>query len=240
MPDKNVVLVIRPRNCHYCGNGFYALGHLVDSIKANNIDVVDLAGQDAIKERVTQAIEKYNPDIVLSFGHGSPFVYTAENEKIVFDKNNIDILANRIWHTLSCLVGQKLGMEMVECGGLAFSGYNESWYWVAEDVNQDAYKDKYAKYFFDADNTIAFILAVTKNVAEAYRAGQDKYNQYIDCWLENPDDDEYASEIAKWLIWDRDVSVVYTQQQQYVFEKNVLPIAVMGLPIILGVVASYR
>ena len=233
-----MILIIRPLDCRYCGNGYYAFGHLKNKLIKNGLNVIDLAGDKATKENIIKTIQKYKPSIVLSFGHGSPLLYTAENEQVIFDDSNINLLQNKVWHTLSCLVGQKLGKDMIKAGGMLFSGYTEEWIWIAEDVNQDAYEDKYAKSFFASDNQIALTLVTTLNINKTEEIAKEAYNKYINYWLKNPKGDKYASEIIKWLIWDRDIYVIYCKKLE---TASFMPAAIMSIPVILGfAIAKYN
>ena len=246
MPDQNYILIIRPKNCHYCGNGFYALAHAIEQIKNlsmnPNLQIIDLSAEQADNPYIIDTINQYDPLLVISFGHGNTTVYTADSENPVFTMENIDILAGRIWHTLSCLVGAKLGPEMVKRGGLAFSGYEQEWTWVVYGTTEDdPYEDKYAKGFYISDNQCSITLAITLDIKKASEEAIKEYNRWIDYWIENPDDDENAVEIAKWLIWDRDAYVVFVYQAEHIAKPSpLLPLAIMGLPVLLGLTVSAK
>lgn len=238
MPDENTILIIRPRDCRYCGNGYHALAHVIEEIKEKtDKKVIDLAAEDAEKENVLNALQEFDPLLVISFGHGLPDLVTGNSEKTIFDTKNISLLSGRVWHALSCLAGKLLGVQMVLNSGLAFLGYDEEWVWIAEDVNSDPYEDKYAKAFYESDNACSIVLSLSLNIPQANIEMTDSYNQWIDYWLENPDNDPYAIEIAKWLIWDRDAIVVYTYETVKVPQHSpLLPLTVMSLPVVFGLI----
>jgi len=227
-------LFIRPRDCHDCGNGYYGMGHAIDAIESSlDTNIVDLNATEATMQPVIDAINENNPDIVFSFGHGLSHVATGNNEQPIFTEDNIDILSGRRWHALSCLVGRWLGMEMVIKNGLSFNGYDESWYWVADDTSVDPYTDRYAEGYYKSHNAGIINLAETDDPLASYQASVDEYNNWIDQWLENPDEDKYATEVAKWLIWDRNNHVTYTKPVA-LSSSRLAPIAVMGIPMVVG------
>jgi len=243
MPDENKILVIRPRDCRYCGNGYYALAHAIEQIKNlslnPNLEVIDLAAEDAEKEPVLNALEEHDPYLIISFGHGYSSAYTGNSETPIFDTNNIYLLAGRIWKTLSCQVGKLLGLQMVREGGIAFLGYDEDWVWLALDSSADPYEDKHAKAFYISDNQGSIVLGVTYDPSKASDEAIKEYNRWIDYWLENPEEDPKAVEIVKWLIWDRDALVLYLYGYEEIrLPSPLLPIAVMSLPVMLGIAIS--
>lgn len=237
---NNNTLFIIPKSCKNCGNGFYALFHVVNEIKERRpeLNVIVLADDDAVKNKVVDAINQFDPYIVISFGHGSPFEMRGDDERVIFSIDNVEILNGRIWHTLSCSVGKYLGPFMVATGGGVFFGYDEDWYWVAEDVNIDAYDDPYARAFFESNNVCSLNILLD-NVENAWNEGIRKYNEWIDYWLRS--EDKYAVEVAKWLIWDRDNFVYIPTAVIPSYEISpIIPILLMGVPAFVGAIAAFK
>jgi len=254
MPDSNTIMLIRPDHCELrgsdvCPQGYYALEHVIQALATlssslnPNLNIIDVAGENAVKNVVTAKINENDPFIIISFGHGNQYVYTAQDVMPVFTEDNIDLLAGRIWHALSCLVGKGLGKDMVASGGLIFSGYIEEWHWFVdpehpEHYNEDPYIDKYAKGFYASDNQIAITLALTLNPEKAKEEGMKVYNAWIDYWYNS--DDQYASEAIKWLVWDRDAYVYYTPEMIHIAHPSAAPVLLMSFPVILGLALTYK
>jgi hypothetical protein len=253
MPNADAMLIVRPRDCRYCEHGYYALGHAVSDavdvinnpedtpglIPVQDLTIYDLAATDAERTPVINAIREYDPLIVNSFGHGTPTMYTGNSESAIIDISNVNIMAGRMWHTLSCLCGQYLGAEMIRQGGLAFLGYTQDWVWAYDPelgVGGDPQLDTYAWPFFESDNQVTVILSVTHDPGLAYQWAYDTYEAWIDYWLKS--DDRYAAEVAKWLIWDRDAFSLYTSGAPLPMttELTLTKIAVMASPLLLGAV----
>lgn len=246
MPNDNLVLIIRPKDCIYCGNMYYGLGYVIDEIKKYK-DVVVLEEKEAEKDNILAKIEEYDPGIVIATGHGTPIYYTANSCNPpamacvpVITMDNCGLLSNRITHMFSCLTAISLGPEIMDKGAIAYSGYKQEWYWLTQNEDDgDPYKDQYAYPYFHSDNSGSIVLGATGNMAQATRATLDGYNYWIDYWLNNPNDDPYALEVAKWLIWDRDAYVdilAGNPQPYYSLEGKAILLLTLAL---LGGIGTY-
>jgi len=77
-------MFVRPINCHDCGNGFHALGHVVDYAQQQGVIVTDIAGENANKDYVFSAIDSNNPTSFYGFGHGGS-CYSEDTEILTED-----------------------------------------------------------------------------------------------------------------------------------------------------------
>jgi len=200
MPDKKTFLFIMPlhNEClEYC--------ILTKPIKEEAIrlgyNVISLEGEDAVPEKIWEAIETYDPYFVYSSGHGAPTLHTVENVLDCWwiptnipghehNDTNVDMLKGRMVYLLSCCCGLELIPATVGAGGNAGIGYDDFWYWVI-DTDYSPEEDPYAKSFFDCSNVLAISLLQGDDVRTACKKAYDAYTAMAEYWAkwleENPD-----------------------------------------------------
>jgi len=171
--------------------------------------IYDLNGEDCVKEQIYNILEVIDPIFFFAMGHGAPDAFTDNNEEIVWQcgENSCYLpptnLKGRIVYLWSCLTARELGPKIIEYGAISYIGYNEEWAWVSSTTPAgDPYNDPYAACFFDSASEIIRALVDGCTVGQAVQKSIDKYNAWISYWEQS--EDIYASEIIKWLIWDRD------------------------------------
>jgi len=203
--DTNVhnMMFIRPKNCHYCINGYDALKYAVDYADSKGIWwISDIQKEEAVKNTVYGHIDVVNPGSIYGFGHGSPTVYTGDDEKSIFSVLECSKLSGRIVYLLSCLTANLLGPSIISNGAKAYAGFRVSWTWITSSTDIDPYTDHYGKGYFESANELWISLCNGATFGEALQASVDKYNYWINYWLSG--DDPIKEEVAKWLIHDRD------------------------------------
>ena len=205
LPNESNMLFIRPKNCRYCGNGFYALGHAKNYAQSKGFSVIDIAEKNANKEPVYNAITQYDPASVYGFGHGLDCRYTGDSEEDIYNCYECSNLNGRIVYLLSCLTANGLGLEIIRNGAVAYAGFNISWTWIAQgETDTDPYTDKYAKCFYESANALWVSLCDGDDFHTAVQRSIDKYNEWIDYWFNVAPQDPYSQECIKWLAFDRD------------------------------------
>ena len=85
MTNAKNMMVIRPRDCHVCGNGFYALQHIVDYARVKGFSVTDMAISQAEKNPIYLQIDRTDPLGVYGFGHGNVGRYTGNSESDIWN-----------------------------------------------------------------------------------------------------------------------------------------------------------
>ncbi|GAI40082.1 unnamed protein product, partial [marine sediment metagenome] len=138
--------------------------------------------------------------------------YTADIAKVedwVFRTTDCDILAGRITYLLSCLTAVNLGPAIIAAGGIAYAGYNRTWWWATEDkpeIEKDPYEDWYAEGYLRASNELPMTLIRGGTVAQAVERCWNEYTRWVHIWETDPEraNDQWAAEIIKYLLWDRD------------------------------------
>lgn len=202
------ILDARPLHCRYGEQMYYGLLHAVQYAQSKGYNICDLAGSDAVKEKIYEKLDELNPIFFFGMGHGNIDKFTDDKEWAVWwcgEKSCSlppDNLRGRIVYLWSCLTARQLGPKIIEHGGWSYAGFKEEWVWVPDRLGGDPYDDKYAKGFFESGNELIIALLDKKTMQEAVQASLDKYNEWIDYWKQS--DDPGASECIKWLAWDRD------------------------------------
>jgi len=205
MPNETKMMFARPKNCRYCGHGYYGLLHAVQYAQAKGLwNITDLSGEQVNKTNVYEAIDRDDPFSFYGFGHGSPSIFTDDSELPLFTTTECSKLSGRIVYLLSCLTGQQLGPAIIQNGALAYAGFNVSWTWLSvSGTDGDPYDDRYARCFWESANELWIALCDGEEFHDAVQRSVDKYNEWIDYWYNNPEDPESQSCIM-WLAVDRD------------------------------------
>jgi len=197
-------MFVRPVNCHDCGNGFYALGHVIEYAQQQGQEIIDIAGGNANKAPVYAAIDSNNPTHFYGFGHGGNTRFTGDSEQDIFTVNECDKLAGKEVYLLSCLTANALGSAIIQNGATAYAGYRISWTWVSDSGSDgDPYQDLYAKGFYESANELWVALIDGKTFEEAVQAAIDKYNEWIDYWFDENPEAPQSQDAIMWLIHDR-------------------------------------
>jgi len=197
-------MFVRPVNCHDCGNGFHALGHVVDYARQKGINLIDITASDANKDPVYAAIDSNNPTHFYGFGHGGNTRFTGDSEEDIFTVNECDKLAGKEVYLLSCLTANSLGPAIIRNGATAYAGYRISWTWVSESgSDEDPNLDLYAKGFYESANELWVALIDGATFEEAVQAAINKYNWWIDYWFDENPEAPQSQDAIMWLIHDR-------------------------------------
>jgi len=202
--EKNNMMFIRPKNCHYCTHGYNGLYHsVIDADSKNKWDIIDIRATDAKKTKIYELIDKYKPASIHGFGHGAPSIYTGDDEKPIFTSIECAKTKGKIIYLLSCLTANLLGPAMIATGAKSYAGFNISWTWLTEgSIMRDPYDDKYAKGFYESSNELWKALCDGYTFKQALSASVAKYNYWINYWYNSSDPNK--NELIKWLAHDRD------------------------------------
>ena len=210
MVNPENMLFVRPHDCHYCGNGWWALYHVVQYAQSKGKwDITDLEGTQAELTPVHNALDTQTPLGLYGFGHGGPSVYTGNSENVIFSTTTgTNKLNNKIIYLLSCLTAQQLGLKIVQDGGKSYAGFMQEWNWLIEgSTDDDPYYDKYGKCFFESANQLWVAMIDGASFQEAINASMAKYNEWIDYWYDSGDPN--TPMVVGNLAHDRDILMAY-------------------------------
>ena len=173
------------------------------------LNVVDLEGDLATRVDLRVALDEKDPAFFVAYGHGNPTTMVGQYDAfgkpdIMLDLGNADWMAGRVVYLLSCETGKELGPEIIEAGGEAYIGYNESFYWYVKKPDRPG-GDLWARGFGSAVAAVVLTLLRGGTVQAAYERSIKTFDKYIEYWRQS--EDPFAREILKWLIWDRDATV---------------------------------
>lgn len=105
------VLICRPRFDQPTEHTFSFAGEILDWCRTAGFDIIELAEQEAVRERVEEQLTK-GIDIFIHYDHGREKALMGNDEKPVIDLKNCQLLANKETYTLACLSAKKLGVEV--------------------------------------------------------------------------------------------------------------------------------
>lgn len=202
--DDDKMMFVRPKNCQWCGNGYYALYHVVQyAQQLNQWEITDLSAEQAKKQPVYDALDTTNPGSFYGFGHGHNCRFTGDDTQDIFTCDECEKLQGRIVYLLSCLTANGLGPAIIQKGAVAYAGFNISWSWITNNPDGDPYDDIYALGFWESANELWVELLNGGTFIQAIQASIARYNWWIDYWWDNSSDPNSQSCIM-WLIHDRD------------------------------------
>lgn len=83
---------------------------IVDLMKENGIEFLDLPKGDAVREKVETILGEYPEMMVIHYDHGNEDCIWGQDEKVI-DLDNNKLLKNRECYSMSCLSAKILGAD---------------------------------------------------------------------------------------------------------------------------------
>jgi len=210
MPREMYVTVTRPDFEPATLLGSMALQHGIEYCQSRDFIVDDLSGNNAVRTKVLESLEKQDSIWFFGVGHGNKDIFSGQWLNYIFWTCNCKELRGRVVYLLSCITGKKLGPDMVDKGAASYIGYEDTFVFAYSAV-QDPLIDPYGKSFFEPVLEIIYRLADGYTTREAYNASMAKWNYWIDYWTRS--DDPYAPMILLLLIHDRDVQILLGSEE---------------------------
>jgi len=212
MGALNMMLNIMPYHCTCCIQAFKGMVHISDEARQQELNLIELQSDDAVKEPIWDTLEASDPIFVNGFGHGNIDIFTGDDEEAVFTDEECNILAGRVVYLLSCLTAVELGPAVIDAGGITYIGFDISWTWMAANITADPYNDWYAEGFYRSSNECPIALIQGDTVSVAKDRSIAEYNRWIEIWENERSGDPYAADAIGWLIYDRDGLTVLGDQ----------------------------
>jgi hypothetical protein len=125
-------IFIRPKFEEVTEITFEEAQDAIDYLQGKGETIIDLAVQDAVREKVETTL-KENPDAnVAHYDHGSEDSWVGNDERAVVDLNNVDLLVGRECYCDNCSSAKTLGVEAYKRKAKAYWGYKDIFYFTTD------------------------------------------------------------------------------------------------------------
>lgn len=202
--------------------------------------ILDSSGAYATKYSFFDTLQKYNPEIVIADGHGSPNSLTGQSlEEVLTGCVNNEVLSGRFVAGVSCLTGQRLGPDSRDKKAHAYIGFVNEFSWVVSPPYDPA-TDPAAMAFKEVIRKLVLLTCqhqqkriILKEVYDGIIREFERWERYYS--VPPGAYDPYAAEILLSLRSDKKgVITVGEEKYAYVAEIPIFPLA----PLSFGVIAS--
>lgn len=166
------------------------------------INVIDLDGDKANRERVIGTLEKRSPGLVVLNGHGSQDYITGHNNSVILEGNDKKAVENKIIYARSCKSAKVLGEKTISHGAKAYLGYDEDFMFLySRDKVSKPLEDKTATLFLGPSNQIPLSLLKSHSAGEANEKSKILFKKNIEKLLiDGPSSEHYKAITC--LYWD--------------------------------------
>lgn len=172
----------------------------------------------ALPENLRTVILEQNPRRLYLFGHGSSGIHTCERCQWFLTTGglNLDLMAGRYVHLLSCLTAQWLGHTIIEAGAIAYFGYFEDFMLMGWGSLKSG--RLFEAPFYGDIEIEALLGAGQTDLGVIYTRAIERFNEEIAYWEEHwaeesydgiPVDEYLAQQLITVLIHDRDALRCY-------------------------------
>ncbi|MBR3323518.1 hypothetical protein IKG16_01365 [Candidatus Saccharibacteria bacterium] len=165
--------------------------------------IFHLKGKRVNRRQIESILVKKSVKVILLNGHGSDKSIYGDNYEALIDKDNVELLFNKVAHALSCNTAKTLGPLAMKKGAKGYVGYDEKFVaFLQEDKISNPLKDDTAALFLNPAFIAPKALINGKTPEEAVRLAKNEYNRSIRKALTSDiqsDNDQFVS----WLMWDR-------------------------------------
>lgn len=226
--------------------GYNWLADVITAAQTAGWVVTDLGSNLATNANLESIITTNNPSVIFGVGHGNERLFTGQNFDYTLwgpvgtftDKygsswsippDNVANLQNRHVHLISCLTAPGLGKDISQQPG-SYVGWKVNFTFIADSATTI-----YTTGFKEGAITMSVGILNGLTYQQAYAATIQKFNDWINFWLQQPD--PVAPEVVKWLTWNRDGLTVLTPNFTV---DNPAPgsSADISIPLIIGAVSS--
>ena len=177
---------------------------IIQEAKDKRIEVIDLHGEKANRERVLGILKKKASltMLVVFNGHGSYTAVAGHNNEPLVTQENADVLASKIVYARSCQSAKGLGQASVANGAIVYLGYQEDFiFLIDEDKISKPLEDTKAVLFLEPSNYVITGLLKGHSASDANNRSKNLFRKNIEKLLVGKSSSEnfYA---ARFLYWD--------------------------------------
>jgi len=127
-------IIVRPKWEEVTEYSYAWCQQILDWLKEEGVEFVDLGAEDATRDKVEAMLRKYPQANFCFYDHGNADLLAAQGGKDnVIDLNNCDLLANKETYTMACLSAKSLGKEVWNKGG-KYWGYIDTFSFTSDTV----------------------------------------------------------------------------------------------------------
>lgn len=113
MNRLNEIIVIRPviKDDEVTSICYDEAQEVVDYAQSKGWKVIDIAKDDAVREKVEQTLKEHPNVLVCHYNHGAEDAWWGSDSRKCVNINNVEVLANRECYAQNCSSAKKLGVE---------------------------------------------------------------------------------------------------------------------------------
>lgn len=175
---------------------------IIKESKDKGINVIDLDGAKANRNRVIGILEKRSPGLVILNGHGSQDSVAGHNDDVILGVNDKKAVKDKIIYARSCKSAKVLGEKTISHGAQAYLGYDEDFYFLySRDKISKPLEDEAATLFLAPSNQIPLSLLKNHCAGEANEKSKASLRKNIEKLLIDGSSSEHYRAIG-YLYWD--------------------------------------
>ncbi len=187
-------------------------GWVSKELQRRKITPVLLWGDDAVREKVWNALKDSDIYGVLGVGHGNETTFTGQNYNVIVKVGDqlTEDWKRVLFGPVSCLVGQQLLPWLIQQGVPAGIGEVTEYWFVsngAPRTGENPDEDKPMSYFLKAEYTFWFRLAEGFTAGEAFLHMLNEYERQAS------EAEKYDEEVAYYVRYDKEQRRFYGDSQ---------------------------
>lgn len=143
---------------------------IVAEAKKRGHTVIDLTIEDAIREKVEEALEANVDAFVIHYDHGSENALIGNDERAVIDLLNVHLLSDREVYNMNCSSAKILGVEAYKKKAVAYWGFTDVVYFTTDALPE-----------FEESFNIGFLLKLDgKTWSECLEKVKQRMSELVD------------------------------------------------------------
>jgi hypothetical protein len=189
----------------YIGYNFRVRKYVYPYFIQKGYNVLTLFGNDATRQKFAQYCLLPDVYFISAFGHGYDDLFTGQHGEILWKACSYDPreAQGKIIHLMSCLTARQLGPDLIDKGGRAYFGYEESFVFMHTLGVSDPLNDSIADVFFQCDSEIDRLIADGLAAGEVYDGAKALFRDKQEYYL------AIDSDVAMTLLQDHDALKIF-------------------------------